>query len=114
MSDIGKLSNTEKPEPLGPVAGGSQRRRNPMSYKASTRGHREENSPAPDDLAQEMAALVGADEFDMTLTTDQYSGEALIRVTDRRSGRLIREVKPEELVRASLAQTRGLFVNKRG
>jgi len=114
MPDIDKLSNTERPLPLGPVAEGSQRRRNIRSYKVTPAGTRDEDSPGRDGLAEELASLVGEADFDMSLATDQDSGGPLIRVTDRRSGRLLMEIKPEELLREAPAHPLGLFVNKKG
>lgn len=114
MPDIDKLSNTERPLPMGPVAGGSQRRSSLRSYKATAAGRREEDRAREEALAQAVEALVGAADVDMTLTGDESSGEALIRVVDRRSGRVIAEMTPEELLRTAMAQPRGLFVNKKG
>ena len=103
--------------PVEPSSGGTQRRRSVRTYKVTATGGTADREASQDRqaLAHELAALVGADDIEIVLTSDESTGQTTVVLIDRHSGRVVAEVTPQELLKAAFTvqHPQGLFVNRR-
>ena len=126
------INNIPNPTASASSAGTETVRRPPASPEVSTLqpikevlkdsvelASRQEKSPPSDTEVKEAIAqiqiMMDVRERDVTFTTDQESGANVIRVIDRNSGDVIRQMPPDELLSfmRNLTRMLGTFLDER-
>ena len=88
-----------------------------LTADAVQRAPRAEQTEADRDLDQLMRVVKNAqkaDEHEVGISLDEQTNEPIIRITEKDSGQVVREIPPEETRRLSekLSEIRGLLVDR--